>query len=233
MSQRARPTPGTGSGEEGRTEIRQRVIAAVGWPKSAASACRRQRRSAMPVVPDSLAARCNRRDAVIESLATSATTAASPPLLHAGEHRLVIAGIDIDHPPWRQTGLFQPRREKVDLGDAPQHLPRQARDDAGGKAGRRRAVDGAVAAACDLMQATERQPALRQAAVEFGNLEGQHRLRRAAVTLTRGDLLPQRLKGKAGMVRRHGSVGLRWNKDYLCSLFVLIVPASQSGAAQL
>ena len=47
-SHRCRPTPGTGSGADGSTETRQRVVAAVGWPKSAASVCRRQRRSAMP-----------------------------------------------------------------------------------------------------------------------------------------------------------------------------------------
>ena len=73
--QRGRATPGTGKGAEGRTDTRQRVIAAVGWPKSAASACRRQRRRARPRVPDALAARCSRREAVIESRATSATTA--------------------------------------------------------------------------------------------------------------------------------------------------------------
>ena len=36
-SQRARPTPSTGRGVEGSTDTRQRVAAAVGWPKSAAS----------------------------------------------------------------------------------------------------------------------------------------------------------------------------------------------------
>jgi hypothetical protein len=37
-SQRGRPTPATGKGEEGSALIRQRVVAAVGWPKSAAAA---------------------------------------------------------------------------------------------------------------------------------------------------------------------------------------------------
>ena len=79
MSQRARPTPGTGKGRDGSTETRHRVIAAVGCPKSLASACRRHRRSAMPMVPLSLAARCSRREAVIGSRAMSATTAPRPP----------------------------------------------------------------------------------------------------------------------------------------------------------
>ncbi len=81
MSHRARPTPGTGSCCEGTTETRQRVIAAVGCPKSLASACRRQRRRAIPIVPLSFAARCNRRDAVIGRRAISATTAPRPPCL--------------------------------------------------------------------------------------------------------------------------------------------------------
>jgi hypothetical protein len=51
-SQRGRPTRGTGSGVEGSTETRHRVVAAVCCPKLAASVCRRQRRSAMPIVPD-------------------------------------------------------------------------------------------------------------------------------------------------------------------------------------
>ena len=55
-SQRGRPTPGTGSGVDGSAETRQRVVAAVGWPKSDASVCRLQRRSAMPIVPDPSAA---------------------------------------------------------------------------------------------------------------------------------------------------------------------------------
>ena len=55
-SQRARPIPGTGRGVEGSTLTRQRVVAAVGSPKSAASAWCRQRRSARPIVPEPSAA---------------------------------------------------------------------------------------------------------------------------------------------------------------------------------
>jgi len=36
-SHRGRPTPGIGSGVDGSAETRQRVVAAVGWPKSDAS----------------------------------------------------------------------------------------------------------------------------------------------------------------------------------------------------
>ncbi len=62
--------------EEG---LRHGSLAAVGWPKSLTSACLRQRRRAMPVAPEVLAARCSRREAVIDSRATSATTAARLP----------------------------------------------------------------------------------------------------------------------------------------------------------
>ena len=59
-SHRARPTPGTGRGVEGSALTRQRVIAAVGCQKSAASARRRQRRSAMPITLETSAASCSR-----------------------------------------------------------------------------------------------------------------------------------------------------------------------------
>lgn len=78
-SQRARPTPGTGSGAEGRTETRQRVVEAVGCPKSEASVCLRQRRIAIPIVPELSAASCNRREAVIERRASSPATTLRPP----------------------------------------------------------------------------------------------------------------------------------------------------------
>lgn len=78
-SQRGRPTPGTGNVVDGSALTRQRVTLAVGCPKSAASAARRQRRMAIASVPDPSAASCSRRDAVIGNLATSPTTPASPP----------------------------------------------------------------------------------------------------------------------------------------------------------
>lgn len=110
-SHRARPTRGTGSGEEGSTDTRHRVIAAVGWPKSAASVCRRQRRSAMPITPELSAASCSRRDAVMVSFATSATTAAQAavpkPLFETAEYRLVIARFEIDDPVGAEPRLCQ------------------------------------------------------------------------------------------------------------------------------
>ena len=50
-----------------------------GLPKSDASVWRRQRRSAMPMVPEPSAASWSRREAVIDNRVTSATTAPRPP----------------------------------------------------------------------------------------------------------------------------------------------------------
>ena len=74
------------------------------------------------------------------------------PLLHTGQHRRIVARLDMNHPAWRQAGLFQPRREQIGLRHAPEHLPGQARGDPSGKTGRRRAIGGAIAAARDLVQ---------------------------------------------------------------------------------
>jgi hypothetical protein len=78
-SHRARPTPGSGKGFEGSVDTRHLVADAVGYPKAAASVCRRQRRTAIAIEPEASAASDSRRDDVIESRATSATTAPSPP----------------------------------------------------------------------------------------------------------------------------------------------------------
>lgn len=47
------------------TEMRHRVDAAVGWPKSAASVCRRHLRKAMPIVPLCSAQSWSRREACL------------------------------------------------------------------------------------------------------------------------------------------------------------------------
>ena len=42
--------------------------------------------------------------------------------LHAGEHRRLVARLDVDHAIGGQTGLSEGRREEVGSGDAPEHL---------------------------------------------------------------------------------------------------------------
>ena len=84
------------------------------------------------------------------------------PFLETGQHRLLVAGLDIDHAVGREAGLGERRREEVLPGDAPQNLARGARGDPGGEQRRGRAIDRAVAAAGHLMQRAERQSASRQ-----------------------------------------------------------------------
>ena len=120
----------------------------------------------------------------MERRATSATTAPSPPcrkpFLETGEHGLLIAGLDIDDAVGQETGLGEGGREEILPRDAPQHLAPCARGDAGGEQRRGRAVDGAIAAAGDLMQRAERQTASRQMPVDRLDTERQHGLLRPA-----------------------------------------------------
>ena len=118
-SHRARPTPGTGRGVEGSALTRQRVIAAVGCQKSAASAWRRQRRSAMPIPPGRLWRRAAAaRETIIERRPTSAITAPSLRLsfFETSEHRLLVSRFDVDHPVGASPGRSDCRREQILAG---------------------------------------------------------------------------------------------------------------------
>ena len=113
-SHRGRPTPGTGSGVDGSAETRHRDIAAVGWPKSDASVCRLQRRSAIPIVPDPSAASWSRREVVMEVWPPPPPLRQTPvtqPFLKAGEHGLLVAGFEINDPVEVQTSLRERRRK--------------------------------------------------------------------------------------------------------------------------
>ena len=223
--------PGTGSGAEGRAVTRQRVTDAVGCPKSAASVARRQRRTAMPIVPDVSAASCSRREAVIDRRATSATTAAEPAvpqaLLAAGEHRLLVAGLDMDHPIGIEPGLAQGRREQVGPGHAPQHRAAGAGDDPGREQRRGGTVDRAVGATRHLVQGAERQPAVGQARVDGRHPERQHASAHPAARLDPGDARAQLFERGA---RPHGSSGASWLMvAYVLLLFSMRSARCQSG----
>lgn len=115
--------------------------------------------------------------------------------LHAGESRLVIAGLDMDDAIGRQAGLFQARREQILLRDAPEHLAVGPRGDPGHETGRRRAVHRAIGTARDLMQTAKSQSTAGQFAVQRRNPEGQHFPRASAVTFKLRD---SRTKGRNG-----------------------------------
>ncbi len=161
-SHRGRPTPGTGRGEAGRALTHQRMVLAVGCPKFAASAGLRQRRMAMAMVPLVSAASWRRREGVIASRETSPTTPARPPaqtFLHAGQHLPVRAGVNAEHPIGVEARLGQGRGEQVRT-DAPEDLPVGAREDSGREQGRRRPVQGAIAAPGDFMEGAQSQARL-------------------------------------------------------------------------
>ena len=81
--------------------------------------------------------------------------------LHTGEHGLVVAGLDIDHSVRDEPRLGDRRREQVGPRDAPEDLAPRARGDPCAEQGGRRAIDGAIAAARDLMKCAKRQSAAR------------------------------------------------------------------------
>jgi len=83
-------------------------------------------------------------------------------LLHAGEKRLVVTRLDVDHPVGRQTCLGKCGREKVWARDTPQDLAFRPRCDAAGEEGCGRAVNGAESAARHLVQSAECQPSAGQ-----------------------------------------------------------------------
>ena len=223
--------PGTGSGADGSAVTRQRVTDAVGWPKSAASVARRQRRTAIPIVPDVSAASCSRREAVIDRRATSATTPPSPPCRRpaspAGEHRLLVAGLDMDHPIGMQPGLAQGRREQVGPGHAPEDRAGGTGDDPGREQRRCRTVDRAIGATGHLVQGAKRQPAVRQAGVDGRHPERQHASAHMTAHLDRSDARAQLIEGGTGP---HGRGRASWlMARYVPSLFSHGVGHCQSG----
>jgi hypothetical protein len=101
--------PGTGNGVEGRALTWQPATAAVGCPKAAFPDVRQ--RMAMPMTPDASAASYRRRDAVIESLATSPAAEPAMPqsLLEAPKDRWLVSGVNVDHAVGQDPGLGKGR----------------------------------------------------------------------------------------------------------------------------
>ena len=97
------------------------------------------------------------------------------PLLEARQHRLLVAGVDVDDAVRVKTDLGQSRREKVLPGDAPQNLALGARRDAGGKQGSHSAIDGGVATSCHFVQRPERQAPAGEPAIDGFDTKGEHR----------------------------------------------------------
>ena len=106
--------------------------------------------------------------------------------LETGEHRLLVAGVDIDNPVRGETDLGERRRKQVLPGDAPKDLAPGPPRDASGEQGGRSTIDRRVATSRHFVQRPERQPATGKAAVDSRDTErknGPGAQRRALKTL--------------------------------------------------
>lgn len=157
------------------------------------------------------------------------------PFLKAGEQRLFIAGLDMDHPVGRQTSLGDRRGEKIGSGYDPENLAFCARcyprrEQRGGGA-----IDGAIPASGHLMQASQPQTSSRKPAVDRGDTEWQDLARTASTAVhVRNALLEL---SNDSVYRAIGHVSpvllraLQRLKALLCSLFVPFPIMSQSDSA--
>ena len=93
--------------------------------------------------------------------------------LHAGQKALLVAGLDIDDAIGMETGLLEGRCEEVLAGDAPEHAAARPGCDPGDEMRGSGAIDGAVPASRDFMQAAESQPAVRQPRIDCRDPERQ------------------------------------------------------------
>lgn len=112
--------------------------------------------------------------------------------LHARHHCLLVADFGEDHPVGMKPGLRQRGREQIAPRHAPQHLSGRAGGDPGGKQRSGRAMDRAIAAASDLMQRAQRQPAARHLAVHGLDSEGQDATRALTARFDTGNLFAER-----------------------------------------
>ena len=128
------------------------------------------------------------------------------PFLHTGQNGLVVSGFDEDHPARRQSGLLQPRCEKILERHAPEHLTGGTGGDPGRETGRSRAINRPVTTSRDFMQASERQAAAGQLAIQWRDSEGQHLVRARAIAFEPRDTRPKVGNGWAVCTSEHMSV---------------------------
>src|ERR1700761_5115417 len=116
--------------------------------------------------------------------------------LEAGQHRLLVAGVDVDDPVGSEADLGQGRREQVLPGDAPEDLAFRPGGDARCEQRRSSPVDRGVAAAGDVVQRPERQPAAGEGAINGGDAERQNRPGAQRRPLEPLDLLAETTDGR-------------------------------------
>lgn len=108
--------------------------------------------------------------------------------LHAGEHGLVVTGLDVNHAIRRKAGLGERGGKEVRSGDAPKDFALGA-----GSYSRREqrgsgTVDGTVAAACNLVKGSDSEPIARKARVNLGDPERENRSCASFPAFDLGDL---------------------------------------------
>lgn len=123
------------------------------------------------------------------------------PFLHAGQDALVGPSFGIDDPVRMQSGLRQGRGEQIPVADAPQNWPMRPGQDSGGKQGRCRSVQGAIAAARDLMERAQGQAASRQPVIDFRFPERQNTPGNPVAGFNPAEFLPKSVY--LGWVCRH------------------------------
>jgi len=84
------------------------------------------------------------------------------PFLHAGQHGLVVARLEIDHPVGGEPGLCERGCKEIGPRDAPEHFADRAGGDARREEDRGGAVDRSVPATGDFVQRSQSQPATRE-----------------------------------------------------------------------
>ena len=148
--------------------------------------------------------------------------------LETGQHGLLVAGVDVDDAIRGETDLGQGRREQILPGDAPQDLALGPRRDAGREQSRRGAVDGGVAAAGDLVQRPERQPATRQSVVDSLDPEREHSPGAQRHTLKALNLLAKPQDG--GWLDRSTHALVKRFQDWIV-LDLFVTPSKSQSAA--
>jgi hypothetical protein len=117
------------------------------------------------------------------------------PFLETGEHRFIIACLDIDDPIRGQARLRDGWSKQILPDDAPQYLAFGSCGNPGRKQRSGGAVDRAIATASHLMQRTQAQAAARQAGVYLRQPKRQNRQCAAIAGFDPPDFFAQRRKG--------------------------------------
>lgn len=117
------------------------------------------------------------------------------PFLETRQGRLLVTGLDIDHPVRRQPGRLQPRRKQILITHAPEDLPHGPCQDAGRKQSRGSAVQRTIAGPGHLMQGAEGQATAGQAHVHLRHAEGENPRQTAIGRLKPADFFAQKIDG--------------------------------------